>query len=175
LRRSISYYLPYEVYHLELALDPRFAALTETLHPSFERLLVAQAVTDGVFPQVPPKRGIYLFSERESHLYVGRSNNIRGRYALHCRPGATHHQAAFAFRLARKETGKIKTSYLQGPDSRKGLIADPVFLEAFINAKARIRAMSFRYVEENNPLAQCLLEVYAAVALNTLYNDFDNH
>ncbi|WP_154660911.1 GIY-YIG nuclease family protein [Microvirga lotononidis] len=33
-----------------------------------------------------PSRGVYLFSEGEGHLYVGRSNNLRRRYGLHCRP-----------------------------------------------------------------------------------------
>lgn len=160
---------------LDYTLDPKFAALTETLHPSFERLLAMPPVADGMFPQVPPKRGIYLFSEREKHLYVGRSNDVRGRYDRHCRPGATHRQAAFAFRLAREETGKVKASYRPGIDSRAGLIADPAFLKAFTDAKVRIRAMSFRYVEEKDPLAQCLLEVYVAVILSTPYNDFDNH
>ena len=32
-----------------------------------------------------------------------------------------------------------------------------------------------RFVEENDPVRQALLEIYAAVALKTPYNDFDTH
>ncbi|MDD1638507.1 MAG: hypothetical protein LUQ56_10310 [Methylococcaceae bacterium] len=46
---------------------------------------------------------------------------------------------------------------------------------AFTDAKARLRAMNIRVVEECNPLRQALLEMYVAVALAATYNDFDNH
>ena len=52
---------------------------------------------------------------------------------------------------------------------------DPEFVRAFESAKARIRAMDVRFVEEIHPVRQCLLEVYVAVALGTHYNDFDTH
>jgi hypothetical protein len=35
--------------------------------------------------------------------------------------------------------------------------------------------MDIRFVEENDPLRQALLEIYAAVALCTPYNDFETH
>jgi hypothetical protein len=35
--------------------------------------------------------------------------------------------------------------------------------------------MDYRYVEEADPVRQCLLEVYCAAVLATPYNDFDNH
>jgi hypothetical protein len=35
--------------------------------------------------------------------------------------------------------------------------------------------MNLRFVEENDPVRQALLEIYVAVTLNTPYNDFDNH
>ena len=82
--------------------------------------------------------------------------------------------AAFAFRLARETTGRIQATY-RTEGSRKDLMKDPVFVRAFDNAKARIRTMEVRFVEETHPLRQCLLEVYVAVALDTPYNDFDNH
>jgi hypothetical protein len=157
-------------------LNTRFLAHLQRLEPSLDRLLSMQPVVQGTFPPNAPRRGVYVFSEPKlGHLYVGRSNDIPGRYGRHCKPGATHRMAAFAFRLAREETGKTKPSYRPGADSRKGLITDPVFLDAFHRAKARIRAMEFRYVEEDDPVTQCLLEVYAATALQTPYNDFDNH
>ena len=48
-------------------------------------------------------------------------------------------------------------------------------MKAFEQAKDRIRQMYVRYVEESDPIRQCLLEIYAAVALDTPYNDFSTH
>ena len=92
----------------------------------------------------------------------------------HGSPGATHKQAAFAFRLAREATGNLKATY-KTEGSRDRLIEDPEFKAAFTSAKARIRNMQLRYVEESDPLRQAVLEMYVAVALATPYNDFDNH
>lgn len=83
--------------------------------------------------------------------------------------------AAFAFRLAREATGQMKATYRPGEGSRNALAIEPTFKAAFDAAKARIRAMEFRYVEEADPVRQCVLEIYCAVALATPYNDFDNH
>ena len=51
----------------------------------------------------------------------------------------------------------------------------PEFSAAFDLAKTRIRDMDIRFVSEPDPLKQALLEIYAAVALRTRYNDFDTH
>ena len=83
--------------------------------------------------------------------------------------------AAFAFRLAREATGKLKASYRSNDESRVGLMRDPVFAEAFKSAKVRIRGMDFRYVDECDQTRQALLEIYCAVALDTPYNDFNTH
>ncbi|MGO9397349.1 MAG: hypothetical protein ACLP19_05810, partial [Xanthobacteraceae bacterium] len=103
------------------------------------------------------------------------SNDLRGRYGRHCRPGATYRQAAFAFQLARKITGNIKAAYRAGTGSRAGLMLDPAFAAAFVAAKERIRAMEYRYVEEADQNRQALLEIYCAIVLGTPYNDFGTH
>ncbi len=156
-------------------MHPKFATIKEKLHASFELLIADAPINGGHFKVNPPARGVYLFSEGNTHLYVGRSNDIRGRYGRHCNPGATHRMAAFAFRLAREQTGRLKATYKPGEGSRNALMEDSTFRSAFVAAKARIRKMDFRCVEEADPLRQCLLEVYCAVALGTPYNDFDNH
>ncbi len=66
-------------------------------------------------------------------------------------------------------------AYAQGAGSRKALVEDPTFRAAFVAAKERVTRMNFRWVEEADPVRQCLLEVYVAVVLGTPYNDFDNH
>ena len=132
-------------------------------------------VKPGSLPGQMPKSGVYLLSETDRHLYVGRSNDIRARIGRHCLPGATHRMAAFAFRLAREATGNLRVSYKKGEGSRAGLMENPTFVSAFTSAKARIREMDLRFVEESDPVRQTLLEVYVAVVLATPYNDFDNH
>jgi len=76
--------------------------------------------------------------------------------------------------LARKATGFTEASYTS-KGSRRALLADANFAEAFGQAKARIREMDLRFVEEIDPLRQALLEIYIAVVLGTKYNDFETH
>ncbi|ASY61378.1 hypothetical protein [Sinorhizobium sp. CCBAU 05631] len=156
-------------------MDERFRKFADALHPKFEQLISMEPVVTGKLPKIVPTSGVYLFSENGHHLYVGRTGRMRGRYGDHSRPSASHNDAPFAFKLAREATGFLKSSYKAGPESRKGLSSNEVFNEAFAAAKARIRAMEFRFVEEGDPTAQCLLEIYASVVLETRYNDFENH
>jgi hypothetical protein len=156
-------------------MHPTFAKLLEGLHPKFEELMLMTPCKSGAFPKGMPKKGVYLFSENGKHLYVGRSNKIRSRYGRHCNPGATHRMAAFAFKLAREATGKVTASYKPGEDSRRGLMLNPEFRAAFEAAKVRILQMDFRFVEETDPNAQALLEIYCTLALDAKYNDFDTH
>jgi len=155
-------------------MDERFAQVVASLHPSFERLLAMPPVTCSTLPRRMPKSGVYLLSEDGKHLYVGRSRNIRQRLGRHSRPKATHRMAAFAFRLAREATGQLRATYKR-EGSRSALVKDEAFQAAFVKAKARIREMAVRFVEEAHPVRQAVLEVYIAVALQTPYNDFDTH
>jgi hypothetical protein len=155
-------------------MNRRFADVVQSLEPRLKELLAMEPCTAGSLPTVIPESGIYLFSEHRQHLYVGRSDGIRGRIGRHCRPGATHRMASFAFRLAREATGRLQATY-RPEGSRAALITEPVFRAAFDSAKHRIRQMQVRFVEESDPLRQMLLEAYVAVALETPYNDFANH
>ncbi len=66
-------------------------------------------------------------------------------------------------------------AYRAGDGSRAGLIEQPVFRDAFIAAKERIRQMDYRFVAEPDQICQALLEIYCAVALGTPYNSFGTH
>jgi hypothetical protein len=153
-----------------------FARHVEALHPKLEQLVATRAFKFGELGTQSglPEKGIYLFSERGRHLYVGRSNNLRKRLRLHCLPGATEKQAAFAFRLAREHCGVMKATY-KPEGSRKHLMTQEAFCSAFDAQKARLREMDIRTVGEDDPNRQALLEMYASIALATPYNDFDNH
>jgi len=156
-------------------MDSKFVAHVEALEPQLNRLLEMPPVKPERLPSKMPLKGVYMLSEGKFHLYVGRSNRIRGRIGNHSRPTATDRQAAFAFRLAREITGNVPATYKKGPGSRAALMKDPAFVDAFTSAKGRIRKMDLRFVEEVDPVRQALLEIYVAVVLETPHNDFDNH
>ncbi len=71
-------------------------------------------------------------------------------------------------------TSRLTAKY-SANSSRVALLVDSQFAEAFTLEKARVRRMDLRFVEENDPLRQSLLEIYVSVVLGTKYNDFDTH
>ena len=155
-------------------MDAAFKQFVETLHPSFERLMLMIPLNMAALPSKLPEKCIYLLSEGENHLYVGRTRRLRQRLRQHSVEGAQHNQAVFAFKIAREITGRRAAAY-SSKGSRLALSAEPAFAEAFTQAKARVRNMDLRFVEETDPTRQALLEIYASVVLRTKYNDFDTH
>lgn len=151
-----------------------FKRYVEALHHSFEQLIQMQPVRIAALPRSSSQKCVYLFSEQGKHLYVGRTRRLRNRLRQHSMPAAQHNQAVFAFRLAREATGRIEAAYNK-EGSRAALTKDPSFASAFNEAKARIREMDLRFVEEQDPLRQALLEIYVAIVLQTPYNDFETH
>lgn len=155
-------------------MNETFRSLIDLLEPSYQRLMKMDPVTVATLPKEMPSAGVYLFSEGDNHLYVGRTNTIRKRLQNHCRPSSGHNSATLAFRLARQFTGQTNATYAE-QGSRFDLQSHSEFGSIFIAQKRRVRSMSVRYVSEPDPLRQALLEIYASVSLGTPYNDFDNH
>lgn len=155
-------------------MNPLFREIVESLESKCQRLVNSTPIKYSQLPSVIPERGIYLFSEGETHLYVGRTNRLRNRLRGHCSASSNHLTAAFAFRIARHKTGRLLASYRK-EGSRASLMQDEVFAAEFRAAKQRLSKMDIRYVEEVDPIRQTLLEVYVAVSLKTPFNDFDNH
>jgi hypothetical protein len=155
-------------------MNATFLKVIELLDPKVDELVAACAFHYANLPRGMPKRGVYLFSNGNEHLYVGRSRRIRRRLGNHCRQSARHNQASFAFLLAREKTGKLTAAYTT-KGSRSELCDDPVFRTEFEAAKGFLRSLHIRFVEENDPVTQALLEIYAAIRLGTRYNDFDTH
>jgi hypothetical protein len=151
-----------------------FKEYIDSLEPSFQRLLQMKPVTVATLPFEMPKSGIYLFSEKGHHLYVGRTNTIRQRLQNHCRPSSGHNSATFAFRLTREHTGMTQTTYVS-EGSRANLQQCSVFGPEFLAQKQRVKEMQVRYVGEPDPMKQALLEMYVSVSLGTPHNNFDNH
>ena len=154
-------------------MNTKFKKLVEMLEQKYQQLIRMTPVKYGDLPRNLPKRAIYLFSENGEYLYVGRTNNLRNRLRDHCSPSSRHSSAAFAFRIARHDTG-LKATY-KSEGSRASLSQHPKFGPAFVNAKLRVGSMDIRYIEESNPVKQALLEIYVATVLETPYNDFENH
>lgn len=94
-------------------MNERFREFIESLEPSFQRLMQMNPVTVATLPRDVPTSGIYLFSEGDQHLYVGRKNTIRKRLRNHCLPSSGHNSATFAFRLARQITGQTNATYTE--------------------------------------------------------------
>lgn len=155
-------------------MDPEFKSLVDSLEPKHRSLVGMAPVKYGTLPREIPIRGIYLFSEGNNHLYVGRTNRMRHRLRGHCTPSGSHFTATFAFRIARLDTGLTKPSYSKS-GSRAELLKNLAFKSAFDKAKQRIASMDIRFVEESDPTRQALLEIYIATVLKTPYNDFENH
>ncbi|MDF4086955.1 GIY-YIG nuclease family protein [Bifidobacterium catenulatum] len=152
-------------------MDSRFAALVEQLPILFERLMSCPIHKFGsTLPVDMPERGVYLFSESGEARYVGRTNRLRSRLREH--GSGRHNDAPFAFKLARHATGHLKA---KGGLSRIELEADPAFSSAFAKARETVRNMEWRWVQVDDPDTQCLLEIYASIALRTPFNDFENH
>lgn len=161
-------------------MDQIFKEHIEALVPSFEKLISMPPIKGDRFAHPgkakDPLAGVYLFSEEEDHLYVGRSNNIAQRFYVHRRASSSDNSAPFAYRLACLAAKLPNRSYVADhPDTRKARMADERFKKHFREAKAKIRKMDFRYVVEEDPVRQALLEVYCAIALKTPHNLFDNH
>lgn len=151
-------------------MNEQFRLVVESLQPKLDELLALAPVQLNSPRLVAPQAGVYLLSEGDKHLYVGRSDSMPNRLKNHRR--GNHNQATFAFKLARIATGFTNPTYQQ-VGSRVDLMTNTAFLAAFVQAKQRVGEMLVRCVAEPDSLRQCLLEVYISVALGTPYNSWN--
>jgi len=59
--------------------------------------------------------------------------------------------------------------------TRKELQSDSVFSPIFSKAKKRVSEMQVQVLPMDDPIAQTLFEVYAALEFNTEYNNWETH
>jgi hypothetical protein len=144
------------------------------LEEKLQTLLKMAPVSEGRLPLDMPKGGVYLFTEFGKHLYVGKSIDLRSRYAQHCFPGTWHRHASFAICLACDWLDDSKLAYRPAVRTHNAPTLDNKSANAFTAAKARIRAMDFRFVEESDSRRQALFEIYCSVVLQIPYSDFEN-
>ena len=116
---------------------------------------------------LPKVKGVYCFYEGDKPVYVGMPQNIRARNNIrdcvlgHRRPRGDKSTAPFAFELARKEFKKRRTDADVVPMRMDELPENSEFNRIFTKAKARVRKMSVRFVEIENPVEQAKFVNYA--------------
>jgi len=120
-------------------------------------------------------QGIYVFYENGIPMYVGRTGR-KGRFKTrileHSRPSSGHNTATFAFLLAKEKAAKRKMNVER---SRDILEKDSPFKELYLETKKQVSNMKIKLIEIDNPIAQTLFEVYAALELETPYNEWGTH
>jgi hypothetical protein len=151
-------------------MDDRFRTMVEALEGRYQELLAMDPVPADRIPSSAPAGGVFLFTEDDRHLYIGRTRqriDVRVRHLF----GSDPQTASLPWLIARHTTGHKATYQIAG--SRAQLLADPEFRGEYESARERVRRMLVRYVHEPDPLRQALLEIYVAVATQAPYNDFE--
>ena len=121
-----------------------------------------------------PEMGIYVFYEKEKPIYVGRTKRMKERISEHGSPSPTK-SATFAYLLAKKELEAkgITPEQKSGKPSSRITTADVEKYPCIISAAGkRVSKMQFRVVEVADAIEQAVFEIYAALKLETPYNNF---
>ena len=144
-----------------------FASAIDGIKPAFQRLLEMDPFRLDEVPSPVPagQPGVYLLSESARPLYVGRTRDVRGRLSDHRSSSVT--RATLAVKMARIAANRPAT-YTSGNSATDLYSHDPTFRTQFEEATTRICAMQVRYVIETDDVRQALLEIYAAVDLDTI-------
>lgn len=154
-------------------MNRRFLNCISELHKQYEALIAMKPVRIKKLPSSVPKSGVYLLSDGRTHLYVGKSRDLRARLRAHVSGDPIFPKATLATYLARDDPKRIVQSW-QADLPKRTLIADCHYQDAFERAKKRVGNLMLRYVEEKDPVRRTLLEIYVWMGLDTEYNDFEN-
>lgn len=153
-------------------MNSEFKVLVDQLPGLLESLKSSPPVPRSDLSVIPAK-GVYVFFESGKPMYVGRTDDMKGRIQRHSRRSSGHGSATFAFIIAKKAA---KGTGIDLGVSRDVLEKDAAFVPLFAEAKERVGKMPVKVIRIDDPILQTLFEVYASVALGTgEYNYFDNH
>src|SRR5271156_416941 len=108
--------------------------------------------------------GCYVLLEDAKPLYVGISRRTVARLRQHT-TGTTHFSATLAYRMACRESPHKMT--------QAAAMNDEVFKQSFNNAKKRLRGWTVAFIKIEDHLELYLFEVYCAMALNTLSEEWN--
>lgn len=152
-------------------MNSRFSVHIDRLPAMFAELMDSEELA--MVPVTAWKRmgAIYLFTEDGCPVHVGRTRNLYARIRGHLSP--SHFSASFVFKQARR-TLDLAATYRAG-ESRSALFADPNFRAKFDSHSQRLRTMTLRYLRVDCPVDQYLLELYTAMELELLVDEFQTH
>ena len=155
-------------------MNERFKKLTDRMPLRLQALLEQPliAIDDIGITQVPQK-GVYVFFEGNKPIYVGRSNRLKKRLKEHSQRSSDHYSATLAFRIAKQNTLTLPKK--EKKQTNEQLMKNRDFVEEFEAAKDRIARTKIRFIGIEGQIEQAMFEIYAALALNTRYNDFGTH
>ena len=156
-------------------MDPKFAALVETLAPKLELLLAIQPVRYGGLPRECRALGSTFSRRAAGTSTLGAQTICAGATAATADQGPPTGRPPLPSSWRGRSPATSRPRIAPGQAAAPGLMLDPAFAAAFVAAKERIRAMEYRYVEEADQNRQALLEIYCAIVLGTPYNDFGTH
>ena len=148
-----------------------FTCVIRKIEQAFRQLRDTDPFRIDQYPSpVPTLAGVYSLSEADRPLYVGRTRNLRNRLIAH--RSSSVRTATLAVKMARLHSDLAanykrnrSAVYLHEHNSR--------FRTEFDKARERISALQVRYVREPDDVRQALLEIYAAIRLDTIrYNSF---
>lgn len=151
-------------------MNDHFNNIIAKMQPLLDQLLASPHLSRTELQDVPEK-GVYLFYENGSAIYVGRSRRLKERLREHGQPSSRHNSATFAFKLA--TAAATQAGILLQGRNRTEIENHSAFSDLYREAKNRVAAMKVQVVKIEDPIEQTIFEVYAALALHTTYNDFD--
>lgn len=148
-----------------------FTDAIREIEPTFQRLQDMDPFRIAQNPSPVPTglAGVYSFSEADRPLYVGRTRNLRNRLSAH--RSSSVRRATLAVKMARLNS-HLPANYRRNRSAVYLLEHNSRFRAEFDKARERISALQVRYVREDDDVRQALLEIYAAIRLDTPYNSF---
>ena len=144
-----------------------FICAIRTIEPAFRQLRDMDPFRIDQYPSpVPPRlAGVYSLSEADRPLYVGRTRNLRNRLSAH--RSSSVRRATLAVKMARLHS-HLPANYKRNRSAVYLHKHDLRFRAEFDKARERISALQVRYVREHDDVRQALLEIYAAIQLDTV-------
>src|SRR4051794_5040093 len=127
----------------ERALE-RLREIERQLPSLLDALITAPSYRRARIPAVPKMPGVYLFTEKGVHRYIGRTRNANRRLGEHIQKSSPQNSAPFAFNIAKAEAAREGIEFI---GTREEIAATPEFAPYFQQAKERIRAMDFQVIE----------------------------
>ena len=126
---------------------------------------------------LPKTKGVYCLYEGDEPLYVGKANNISGRIRDHRQRSSDRGLATFAFNLTKEEFKKEHPHRDISGLTMENLELDSDFAPLFTKSKERVRKMSVRFVEIQDPIERTIFELCAHIELGAppQFNNFGNH